>query len=118
MANGSFNGLYTFEEIAYIYNIDASTIRKQVQQNKFIEDKEIKKFGKTWIITEKAVKEHYGTTLLNLYKQDEKLQSLKSVKKRITKETKSLDDEDSFDIPNSWVEEKYNEADVESSFKF
>ena len=35
MARGSFNGLYTFQDVAKIYNIDSSTIRKQVQNNKF-----------------------------------------------------------------------------------
>ena len=36
MARGSFNGLYTFQDVAKIYNIDSSTIRKQVQNQKFI----------------------------------------------------------------------------------
>ena len=35
MARGSFKGLYTFQDVAQIYNIDASTIRKQVQNHKF-----------------------------------------------------------------------------------
>ena len=42
MARGSFKGLYTFQDVAQIYNIDASTLRKQVQNQTFYEN-EIKK---------------------------------------------------------------------------
>ena len=62
MARGSFNGLYTFQDVANIYGIDSSTIRKQVQKCKFC-DNEIKKFGKTWIITEQAMVSHFGKEL-------------------------------------------------------
>ena len=69
MARGSFKGLYTFQDVAQIYNIDASTIRKQVQNQKFYEN-EIKKFGKTWIITEQAMIEHFGKELFIAYKNN------------------------------------------------
>ncbi len=62
MAKGSFVGLYTFEEISKIYQMNSSNLRKMVQYNKFT-DKEIKKFGKTWIITEEAARKHFGNNI-------------------------------------------------------
>lgn len=67
MPKGSFKGLYTFEEVASIYGMSHSNIRKMVQANKFIEDKEIKKFGKTWIIREEAVRNHFGSDKIDEY---------------------------------------------------
>lgn len=32
MSIGSFKGLYTFQEVALIYNMDNSTLRKQVSK--------------------------------------------------------------------------------------
>ncbi len=75
MAKGSFKGLYTFEEIAKVYGMSHSNIRKMVQANKFVENKEIKKFGKTWIITEEAVRDHFGND-----KIDDYIMNMKSIK--------------------------------------
>lgn len=88
MAKGSFKGLYTFQDVAKIYNIDASTIRKQVQNHKFY-DNEIKKFGKTWIITEQAMVEHFGKELFIAYKNDlleQKALEIKKLKEEAKKE--------------------------------
>lgn len=90
MAKGSFNGLYTFDEIAKIYKMDSSNLRKMVQYNKFIEGKEIKKFGKTWLITEEAVRNHFGNNI-DVYFRDLKLQELEKlraekIKKKLQKE--------------------------------
>ena len=41
MSIGSFNGLYTFQDVAKIYNMDNSTLRKQVSSKKLIEGKEV-----------------------------------------------------------------------------
>lgn len=79
MARGSFNGLYTFDQVAKIYNIDSSTLRKMVQANKF-SDKDIKKFGKTWIITEDAIDKHFGLQILRAYETDEQLRTLKELR--------------------------------------
>lgn len=86
MAKGSFVGLYTFEEISKIYQMDSSNLRKMVQYNKFT-DKEIKKFGKTWIITEEAARKHFGNNI-DVYFDDIKLAELqelsnKKIQKRI-----------------------------------
>lgn len=78
MPNGNLSGLYTFEEVSLIYKMDASTIRKQIKNGRFIIDKEIKKFGKTWIITEKAMTEHYGEAPLRIYNQEKILNDLKN----------------------------------------
>lgn len=88
MAKGSFKGLYTFQDVAKIYNIDASTIRKQVQNHKFY-DNEIKKFGKTWIITEQAMIQHFGKELFIAYKNDlleQKALEIKKLKEEAKKE--------------------------------
>lgn len=78
MAKGSFVGLYTFEEISKIYQMESSNLRKMVQYNKFT-DKEIKKFGKTWIITEDAVRKHFGHNI-DTYFNDIKLNEFKDMK--------------------------------------
>ncbi len=55
MAKDSFEGLYTFKEVAKIYGIDDSCLRKQVARDKFVICEDVKKMGKTWIITEQAM---------------------------------------------------------------
>lgn len=99
MARGSFNGLYTFDQVAKIYNMDSSTLRKMVQANKFT-DKDIKKFGKTWIITEDAIDKHFGLTMLKAYEREEQLREDKSQfiidkkksKNKIKKEKSNVND--------------------------
>lgn len=92
---GSFKGLYTFQEVADIYNMDNSTLRKQVRNNKLINEVEVKKFGKTWLITEQAVIEHFGADKLNEYKEKMNLEKEESKKKakqlsKIEKENKEV----------------------------
>ncbi len=96
MAKGSFKGLYTFEQVAKIYNMDSSNLRKMVQHNKF-KDNEIKKFGKTWIITEQAIENHFGLVMLQLHKRELKLQELQKlrenkIKSKIKTKKKAIDD--------------------------
>lgn len=88
---GSFKYLYTFEEVARIYEIDNSTLRKRVASNKFEIDKDVKKFGKTWIMTEDAVIKYFGEDMLSLYKSQLKLSNLESKKEKnnATKSNKS-----------------------------
>lgn len=138
MAKGSFKGLYTFQDVAKIYNIDASTIRKQVQNHKFYEN-EIKKFGKTWIITEQAMVQHFGKELFIAYKNDlleqkaleikklkEEAKKEKEAKKRAKLESKkhkeidalSLCGDDDEDLPCDDWNINIDEASVLESFKF
>ena len=130
MARGSFNGLYTFQDVAKIYNIDSSTIRKQVQNQKFY-DNEIKKFGKTWIITEQAMISHFGKDLFIAYKnhlQEQKVLEIKKLKEkaRLEKEAKkqakleakniTLNDDDD-DLPlDTWECKDYDDKDTLKTF--
>ena len=132
MARGSFNGLYTFQDVAKIYNIDSSTIRKQVQNQKFY-DNEIRKFGKTWIITEQAMISHFGKDLFIAYKnhlQEQKVLEIKKLKEkaRLEKEAKkqakleakniTLNDDDD-DLPlDTWECKDYDEKDTLKTFTF
>ena len=133
MARGSFNGLYTFQDVAKIYNIDSSTIRKQVQNQKFY-DNEIKKFGKTWIITEQAMVSHFGKDLFIAYKNRLREQEVLEIKKlkeeaRKLKEAKkeaknknqivALSSDDDLDLPcDSWEYKEVDNNSVIESFKF
>ena len=132
MARGSFKGLYTFQDVANIYNIDASTIRKQVQNCKFCDD-EIRKFGKTWIITEQAMVSHFGKDLFIAYKnhlQEQKVLEIKKLKEkaRLEKEAKkqakleakniTLNDDDD-DLPlDTWECKEYDDKDTLKTFTF
>ena len=132
MARGSFNGLYTFQDVANIYGIDSSTIRKQVQKCKFC-DNEIKKFGKTWIITEQAMVSHFGKQLFIAYKnhllEQEALEikKLKEQAKRAKEEAKKnkeqvislASDDDDDDLPcDSWSYNPIDDKFIEKSFTF
>ena len=66
---GSFEGLYTFLEVAKIYGIDDSCLRKQVARDKFVIGEEVKKMGRTWIITEQAMVKNFGTLKFEEYKK-------------------------------------------------
>ena len=69
MAKGSFEGLYTFLEVAEIYGIDDSCLRKQVARDKFVIGEDVKKMGRTWIITEQAMVRSFGTLKFEEYKK-------------------------------------------------
>ena len=71
MANGSFEGLYTFGEAAKIYGLDDSCLRKRVARGKFIVGEDVKKMGATWIITEQALVNSFGVEKLKNYKEGE-----------------------------------------------
>ena len=133
MARGSFNGLYTFQDVAKIYNIDSSTIRKQVQNQKFY-DNEINKFGKTWIITEQAMVSHFGKDLFIAYKNRLREQEVLEIKKlkeeaRKLKEAKkeaknknqvvALSSDDDLDLPcDTWEYKEVDNNSILESFKF
>ena len=72
MANGSFEGLYTFLEVAEIYGIDDSCLRKQVARDKFVIGEEVKKMGRTWIITEQAMVKSFGALKFEEYKKKQR----------------------------------------------
>ena len=66
---GSFEGLYTFLEVAEIYGIDDSCLRKQVARGKFVIGEGVKKMGRTWIITEQAMIKSFGALKFEEYKK-------------------------------------------------
>lgn len=57
---GSFDYLHTLTEIAFIYRIDTSTVRKKISRGEIKVGVEIKKFGGTWVMTEQAMIKHFG----------------------------------------------------------
>ena len=66
---GSFEGLYTFLEVAEIYGIVDSCLRKQVARGKFVIGEDVKKMGRTWIITEQAMIKSFGALKFEEYKK-------------------------------------------------
>lgn len=88
MAMGSFNGLYTFQDVAKIYNMDNSTLRKQVANKKLIINKDVKKFGKVWLITEQAMIQNFGSGMLQMYREEINLKEIQEKRlEKIRKET-------------------------------
>ena len=78
---GSFEGLYTFLEVAEIYGIDDSCLRKQVARDKFVIGEDVKKMGKTWIITEQAMIKSFGALKFEEYKKkQQKKEQVKEIK--------------------------------------
>ena len=55
----SFEGLYTLADVASMYNLDQSTLRHNIG-SRFIDGKDVKKLGKTWIIREEALIREFG----------------------------------------------------------
>ena len=111
MVKGSFEGLYTFTEVGLIYGFDASNLRKQVATDKLIDGKDIKKFGKTWLITEQSMVKHFGKVKFEEYQKqkakDQRKEQLKmeKVKPKSRKSSKSADSMncDEEKIKDSWV---------------
>ena len=68
-SESSFGGLYTFLEVAEIYGIDDSCLRKQVARGKFVIGEDVKKMGRTWIITEQAMIKSFGALKFEEYKK-------------------------------------------------
>ncbi|MGL5693428.1 MAG: helix-turn-helix domain-containing protein [Peptostreptococcaceae bacterium] len=89
MAKGSFEGLYTFLEVAEIYGIDDSCLRKQVARDKFVIGEDVKKMGRTWIITEQAMIKTFGTLKFEDYKKKLEKKEKSQAKKLATQMAKS-----------------------------
>ena len=123
MDKGSFEGLYTFFEVGTIYGFDASNLRKQVSREKLIEGQDIKKFGKTWVITEQSMVKHFGNLKLEEYKikskQEKVVQKKLNAKKtkvkspRTSKKSDSMNEKDE-KINNSWVNGDIKGVEVKS----
>ena len=86
---GSFEGLYTFLEVAEIYGIDDSCLRKQVARDKFVIGEDVKKMGRTWIITEQAMVRSFGNLKFEEYKKKLEKKEKANAKKLAAKMVKS-----------------------------
>lgn len=58
--NDPFEGLMSFKEATDLWGLNESTLRKAVSYGKLIEDVDVKKFGKQWVITIGAMEREYG----------------------------------------------------------
>lgn len=54
-----FDDLFSLSEASKIYDIGDSSIRHSIARNNFEIGVEVKKFGKQWIITKKALDKRY-----------------------------------------------------------
>lgn len=92
VSRGSFEGLYTFSEVGEIYGIDSSCLRKKICFDKFVVGKDVKKFGKTWLITEQAMIKYFGL---------EKFESFKLRKVREDQDIRKIINDEKFKIKSS-----------------
>lgn len=95
---GSLKYLHTFAEVSYIYKIDASTLRKKVLRGELVRGIEVEKFGGTWIITEKAMVEHFGIKQFSDYLATGVVAEFQFSVGTITSKRSYEDDEDNFMI--------------------
>lgn len=58
--NNPFDGLLALADAAALWGKDDSSLRHAIRSGKFVDGIDIKKFGKQWIITEKAMIREYG----------------------------------------------------------
>lgn len=114
MAKGSFEGLYTFMEVAKIYGMDDSSLRKQVARDKFVIDEDIKKMGRTWIITEQAMVKNFGTLKFEEYKK--KKVNAQNIKQKTAKSRKKVDSMNAKEekVKDSWVQGDIKGIEIES----
>jgi hypothetical protein len=124
MINGSFDGLYTFSQVGEIYGFDASSLRKQVACEKLIEGRDIKKFGKTWVITEQSMVKNFGILKFEDYKKkkikeeeaEHRKLNAKKIKVKSSRTSKKSDSMNQKDekINNSWVNGDIKGVEVKS----
>lgn len=119
MAKGSFEGLYTFMEVAKIYGMDDSSLRKQVARDKFVIDEDIKKMGRTWIITEQAMVKNFGTLKFEEYKKKKakkKKVNAQNIKQKTARSRKKVDSMNAKDekVKDSWVQGDIKGIEIES----
>ncbi|MGL5756622.1 MAG: hypothetical protein ACRCYC_14925 [Paraclostridium sp.] len=115
MGKGSFEGLYTFAEVGLIYGFDASNLRKQVANDKLVDGKDIKKFGKTWLITEQSMVNHFGKVKFEEYqkqKDKEKIKEQLKVEKVKIKSRKSSKSADSMNCDEEKIKDSWVKGDV------
>lgn len=55
-----FDDLLSLKDAADLWHLEESTIRKAIANEKFTNNVEVKKFGKQWVISKKAMQRVYG----------------------------------------------------------
>ena len=55
-----FDGLIAFTEVCQMWNLNESTLRKAVSYGKLVNDIDVCKFGKQWVVTIKAMEKEHG----------------------------------------------------------
>ena len=55
-----FDGLIAFTEACQLWNLNESTLRKDVSYGKLIDGIDVSKYGKQWVVTMKAMEREYG----------------------------------------------------------
>lgn len=55
-----FDNLISLKEAADMWHLEESTIRKAIASDKFIIGKDVKKFGKQWVIDKSSMERVYG----------------------------------------------------------
>lgn len=88
-SKGSFEGLYTFLEVAKIYGMDDYSLRKNVARGKLVVGLDVKKMGRTWIITEQAMVKNFGSLKFEEYKKKQAKKEKDQEKKINTQNTKT-----------------------------
>jgi hypothetical protein len=56
---GCFKGLYTFANVANMYDVDQDDLIKGIGE-RFVNNIDVKRFGETWVITEAALLKEFG----------------------------------------------------------
>ena len=84
---GAFDTMMSCADAALIWRLDESTLRKAILAHRFVEGTDVMKFGKQWIITEKAMTREFGLSDERRIQEDkeERLQAKKAAKKAANK---------------------------------
>ena len=60
MENSLFTNLISLKDASMMWKIDDSVLRRAISSNKLVENVDVKKFGKQWVVTKQAMERVYG----------------------------------------------------------
>ncbi len=55
-----FDGLMSFSDATFLWNLNESTLRKAITYGKLVNGVDVCKFGKQWVVSMAAMKREYG----------------------------------------------------------
>ena len=55
-----FDNLISLKDASVMWKIDDSVLRRAISSNKLVENVDVKKFGKQWVVTRQAMERVYG----------------------------------------------------------